>query len=244
MDHSDAKTNRKESGKRISRRVLMKAGFLFSAVLSLPSAAWGFFLQHFPIRTVEKNTFRFEGETGLIRYEGSATEPYQLVVDGLVEKKLRLTYRDLRALPHAFQVSDFYCVEGWSVRDVKWGGIRMEEIVKRAGPRAEAKYVIFHSLGKTGTRVGGLGSYLESMSLKDLLDPGKKCLLALDQDGKPLTHDHGAPLRLVAPFDLGYKSIKYVSRIEFASVQEPGWWTRANPAYPVDAPVPKERLKK
>ncbi len=242
---ADSKKNSitRGTGEGLSRRFILKAGLLFSVICSVPSAAWGFFVKHFPVRTVEKNTFRFDPESGMIHYKEGAPEPYVLTVDGLVDKKLSLSYRDLRALPQVSQVSDFHCVEGWSVEDVKWGGIRMEEIVKRAGPRAQAGYVIFHSLGTT-SRVGKLEYYIESMPLKELLDPGKKCLLVLDQDGKPLSPDHGAPLRLVSPFDLGYKSIKYVRRVEFASAQEPGWWTRANSVYPVNAPVPKDRLRK
>ena len=244
MIHSEDRSDGVEKGPGLSRRIVMKAAFLGAAFYSLPSAAWAFFLRMFPVRTVEKNTFRFDPATGLIRYEGAPPEPYSLVVDGLVEKKLRLSYRDLRGFPQVSQVSDFHCVEGWSVEDVRWGGIRIEELVKRTRPGAESKYVIFHALGKTRSRPGGLGNYLESMPLKELLDPEKKCLLALDQDGKPLSHDHGAPLRLISPFDLGYKSIKYVWRIEFSARQQPGWWTRANPIYSVNAPVPKDRLRK
>ena len=71
----------------------------------------------------------------------------------------------------------------------------------------------------------------------------KECLLALSLDGKPLSHDHGAPLRVVSPYDLAYKSSKFVTRIHFSKSREPGWWTLANPVYPSEAPVPKSRLR-
>jgi len=69
-------------------------------------------------------------------------------------------------------------------------------------------------------------------------------LLALDLDKNPLPLDRGAPMRLVCPYFLAYKSIKFVRMIEFSDRQQPGWWTLANPIYPVDAPVPKSRLRK
>jgi DMSO/TMAO reductase YedYZ molybdopterin-dependent catalytic subunit len=59
-----------------------------------------------------------------------------------------------------------------------------------------------------------------------------------------LTDQHGAPLRLISPYDLGYKGTKFVGRIEFSDKEHPGWWTRANPIYPSEAPVPEDRLRK
>jgi DMSO/TMAO reductase YedYZ molybdopterin-dependent catalytic subunit len=51
-------------------------------------------------------------------------------------------------------------------------------------------------------------------------------------------------LRLIAPYDLAYKSIKFVTRIEFTQKARPGWWTLANPIYPMEARVPNSRLRK
>ena len=229
--------------KGLSRRIILKAGMLFSALLMVPSVVRAFFVDRFPVRTVERDTFRFDPASGLIRQNGRS-EAYQLEVGGLVEKAQQFSYADLKALPQTTQVSDFHCVEGWSVGDVRWGGIQFEELVKRVRPKPEAKYAVFHALGKTGGSPAGLDHYIESLPLAELLDKTKACLLALYQDGQPLTHDHGAPLRLVSPFDLGYKNIKYVTRIEFTAKQPRGWWTAANAIYPVDAPVPKGRLRK
>jgi DMSO/TMAO reductase YedYZ molybdopterin-dependent catalytic subunit len=80
--------------------------------------------------------------------------------------------------------------------------------------------------------------------LEGLLDSKEEILLALDLDEKLLTHERGAPLRVVAPYQLGYKSIKFVTAIEFSSVQRAGWWSLGDSVYPVDAPVPPGRLRK
>jgi DMSO/TMAO reductase YedYZ molybdopterin-dependent catalytic subunit len=63
-------------------------------------------------------------------------------------------------------------------------------------------------------------------------------------DRKPLPEEYGGPLRLIAPYDLGYKSIKFVSRIEFIKGARPGWWTLANPIYTIEARVQKNRLRR
>jgi DMSO/TMAO reductase YedYZ molybdopterin-dependent catalytic subunit len=230
------------SARDSGRRLFLGFMAVFPLVLSIPSSLKAFFLRSFPVRTVEKGTFRFEPETGMVR--GKAVEPFRLLLDGLVEKPVYLSYEDLKNMPQVRQVSDFHCVEGWSVRDVPWGGVRFAEILKRVKIKTGAKYAVFHSLGTTSSRPAGQDHYIESLPLAELLDPKKECLLALTHEGKPLTHDHGAPCRVVAPFDLAYKNIKYVCRVEFSKDPLPGWWTLANPIYPIEAPVPTERLRK
>jgi len=230
---------------QLPRRAFLKVAGWVGLVTSLPSLAWSYFVEKLQVRTVENDTFRFNPETGLVHSTEKKTEErYYLVIDGLVEKPLRLTYAELKSLPQIQQSSDFHCVEGWSVKDVRWGGFRFKEVMNKIKAKPEAKYVVFHSLGKTGSPASGVDHYIESFSVEELLEPKKECLLALSLDGKPLPHDHGAPLRVVSPYDLAYKSSKFVTRIEFTTKREPGWWTAANPAYPSEAPVPKDRLRK
>jgi DMSO/TMAO reductase YedYZ molybdopterin-dependent catalytic subunit len=227
---------------RIGRRSFLALSAGACLIAAAPAAARAAFLKHFPTRTVEKDTFRFDPAPGEVVYEGKVRERYTLSVDGLVEKPSFFSYADLRAMPQTAQTSDFHCVEGWSVPDVDWGGIRFSEIVKRVTPKPEAKFVVFHSLGKTNP-VQGFGHYVESIELDVLLRRDLDCLLVLDKDGKPLSHDRGAPMRLISPFDLAYKSIKFVRHIEFSDKKQKGWWTLANPIYPWCAPVPKRRLR-
>ena len=233
-----------EQNIRFDRRLFLKAMGLCSIMLGVPSSLKAWFEEEFYIRTVERDTFRFDPMTGMVRWKGRKDEPYILSVEGLVKHPLKLSYSDLLAIPGAQQTSDFHCVEGWSIADNHWGGFRFSEIVKRAQPKVEADYVVFYSLGETEEKPKGQSRYLESHPLKDLLDPKKECLMTLRLSGRPLPHDHGAPLRLVAPYSLGYKNIKYISSIEFTRQSRPGWWTLANPIYPEQAPVPADRLRK
>lgn len=229
---------------RLGRRLFLKIAAWAALFAAVPSRVRAHFVEKLQVRTVEGDTFRFDPETASIRWaDKKGEEPYYLTIDGLVEKPLRLSYADLKALPQMRQVSDFHCVEGWSVKETRWGGFRFGEIMKRVKTKPGATHVVFHSLGKTGSPAGGLDHYVESFSIEELVDPKKECLLALSFGGKPLPHDHGAPLRVVSPYDLAYKSSKFVTRIEFTKSREPGWWTLANPAYPSEAPVPKSRLR-
>ncbi|WP_051693960.1 molybdopterin-dependent oxidoreductase [Desulfohalovibrio reitneri] len=196
----------------------------------------------FPTRTVERGTFRFDPETGDLSWENKGREPYRLVVDGLVENPLELSYGQLRGLPRTEQVSDFHCVEGWSLEDIPWAGFSPAELIKRARPKPDAAWVVLHSLGATSFTPEGQSHYVECFPLADLTAPGLDYLFALDLGGEPLPGDRGAPLRLVTPFDLAYKSIKFVRRVEFTPRPRRGWWSLANSAYPVFAPVPPRRL--
>lgn len=229
------------------RRMLLKAiPALFAAAAAglwtlLPARAREAFAARFPTRTVEDEAPRFDPESGMVR-TGGRSEPYRLVIDGLVERPVRLSYAELRALPQVRRTADFHCVEGWSVADAPWGGVDFPTLFSRVRPLPGARFVHFHSLGRT-QGVGGLTHYVESFPLADLLNPELGALLALDLDGRPLTDERGAPARVVSPFDLAYKSIKFVARIEFAAAPVDGWWTRANPIYPSSAPVPAGRLR-
>jgi len=231
-----------------TRRTVLKA--IPALLLTAGAALWGLlpekaraaFADTFPTRTVESGTFRFDPARGEVVWQGGRREPYALVLDGLVEAPARLSYADLRALPQVRRTADFHCVEGWSVKDAPWGGVEFRALFSRVRIKPAARYVVFHSLGQT-ERVGGLTHYVESFPLAELLDPALGSLLALDMEGAPLPDARGAPARVVSPFDLAYKSIKFVTRAEFSAAPVEGWWTRANPIYPVRAPVQAERLR-
>jgi len=138
---------------------------------------------------------------------------YRLVIDGLVEEPVTLTYEQLRNLPAVRQVSDFHCVEGWGVEDVQWDGVPMQAIFDLVRPQADARFVTFHSLG---------GIYTDSLSLPQAMLPD--VLIAYDMDSAPLSPDHGRPLRLVMPRMFGYKGAKWLTRIELRSEQDIGYW--------------------
>ena len=141
---------------------------------------------------------------------------WRLTVDGLVDRKLSLSLKELRALPARTQITRHDCVEGWSCIG-KWTGVPLAEILLRAGVKPEARFVVLHC---ADTLDDGGGSdvdpesirYYESIDLIDAAHP--QTILAYDMNGKPLTVPHGAPLRLRVERQLGYKMAKYIMRIE------------------------------
>jgi DMSO/TMAO reductase YedYZ molybdopterin-dependent catalytic subunit len=186
----------------------------------------------------------FDPDSGVVEWKSKdRKEDYSLIMDGLVSEPTKLNYADLHKLPLMTQVSDFHCVEGWTIPKVSWTGFRFKELLNKVKPAPEAKYVVFHSLGETIGKPGGKSHYVESFSLDQLLDDAQGTLLVLDKDGKPLSDERGAPLRVIAPFKPAYKSIKFVTKVEFVKDKQPGWWTLANSIYDWEANVPRSRLR-
>jgi DMSO/TMAO reductase YedYZ molybdopterin-dependent catalytic subunit len=229
--------------KGVTRRWVLGLLAVGAVLPGLPARAWAWFVSRFPVRTVEVEDFGFDAASGRVTLAGGESRPYVLAVDGLVARPASLDYAALRALAQQAQTSDFHCVEGWSVGDLTWSGLRLETLTALVEPKASASHVVFHSLGRTRSRPGGLDHYVECLPLADLLRPDLGYLLALDLGDAPLPLEHGAPVRLVCPFDLAYKAIKFVTRLEFTDTPQDGWWTRANGIYTAVAPVDPDRLR-
>ncbi|SKA78163.1 molybdopterin-dependent oxidoreductase [Desulfobaculum bizertense] len=226
------------------RRLILKATLILPFLVGIPQKIFASLQKRFPTRTVDDHVPSFSPETGNLRTRDGKSFPYELLLDGLVKTSVTFRYSELLSLPQHEQTSDFHCVEGWSVEDVIWQGITPAELFSHLEILPEAQFCVFHSLGATPNGPGGLKYYIESLPLSTLLDPKQECLFALKIDGEPLLPERGAPLRVIAPYQLAYKSSKFVHRISFSEKKQDGWWTVANPIYPWDAPVPKSRLRK
>jgi len=103
---------------------------------------------------------------------------------------------------------DFHCVTTWSYCGAEWGGVRFSELFQRyvdCPETIDISGAVFYAQDGNKT----------SLILEDLL--GEDVLIADTLDGKPLSIEHGAPLRLIAPDHYGYKNLKHLSRIEFYS---------------------------
>jgi DMSO/TMAO reductase YedYZ molybdopterin-dependent catalytic subunit len=128
-------------------------------------------------------------------------------VGGDVEASVQIDRTAFEAMPRTDHVADFHCVTTWSVRGLRWSGVRFadffEHVAGRSRPTDDVRLVVFH--GEDGYRC--------SLPLEDLL--AADVLLADTLDGAPLGIEHGAPVRLVAPAHYGYKNVKHLRRIEF-----------------------------
>ncbi len=146
-------------------------------------------------------------------YPYQAPARYRLTVDGLVERPLQLDLADLRSRAPTRLVRDFQCVTGWRVPSVHWEGVALADLLAEAGVRSGAKALRFESFD---------GVYTESLTLAEARRPD--VVVAYSMGGAPLSQAHGGPVRLyVAPM-YGYKSLKWLSRIEVVDRVEPGYW--------------------
>ena len=139
---------------------------------------------------------------------------YTLVVDGAVSHPAHVPLRDLlQRLPQVSETRNFRCVTGWEVPDVLWQGVRIADLLAMAGPLTGADWLTFHSFD---------GVYTDSLSIRQATADG--VLLAHGADGKPLARQQGAPVRLLVPQMYGYKSVKWVGRIEVVRSRQLGYW--------------------
>lgn len=147
---------------------------------------------------------------------------WRLEIGGLVERPVSLGYDELLALPRVEQVSDFHCVTGWTVKNVRWAGVRFHDLLALAGPRPAAKAIRFISAEEP---------YTDSLTLDQALL--HDVLLAYELDGEPLSRPHGAPARVVIPEMYGYKGVKWLRRLELVADLPRGYWE--NLGYDQDA---------
>jgi DMSO/TMAO reductase YedYZ molybdopterin-dependent catalytic subunit len=165
------------------------------------------------------NTWRYYSVTGAVTARDAAS--YHLQISGLVDHPTSYTLADLEAMPQKCFTDTFQCVTGWHVPDVPWTGIRVADLLAPAGP--------------TRTAVGGrFRSFDGTYSVNMTLDQARAddVIVATRMYGKPVTHDHGGPVRIYSGSMYGYKSTKWLSEIEVTPDNRPGYWE--DRGYPLD----------
>ncbi len=139
-------------------------------------------------------------------------ESWQLVVDGAVENPIVWNWEMFAGQPQTSYVSDIHCVTTWSRYDNRWEGVSSAHLLEIVKPKPEAKHLIFHSYD----------GYTTNVSLDVFRD--EDVLLAHSWEGTPLSREHGAPVRVIIPKWYFWKSAKWIQRIEFSAVDQPGFW--------------------
>lgn len=139
-------------------------------------------------------------------------ERWSLSVDGAVDQPFALRWDELMALEQVTVTTDIHCVTRWSKLDTTWTGVRVRDLLERAGVRPEGTFVVAHSDG----------DYTTNMPLELLYDDD--VLVAHTYEGQPLEPDHGAPLRLLVPKRYFWKSAKFLRRLEILTADRQGFW--------------------
>ncbi len=125
---------------------------------------------------------------------------WRLPIDGLIAKPAALSLTDLRSFPARTQITQQSCEEGWSAIG-EWTGVQLSRVLEHIGILPKARYVVYESVD----------GWWDSIDMADALHP--QTLLAYGMIGGDLPVRHGAPLRLHVERQLGYKSVKFLSRI-------------------------------
>jgi methionine sulfoxide reductase catalytic subunit len=133
---------------------------------------------------------------------------YRLRVNGLVKHPVELSLAQLRTLPHHEQITQHFCIQGWS-GIAKWGGVSMRTLMDVVEPLPEANWVVFYSLGEGADS----GVYYDAHPIEQM--GNHLTMLAYDMNGEPLPFGHGAPLRLRNEVQLGFKQVKWIKGVEF-----------------------------
>ena len=139
-------------------------------------------------------------------------EKWRLRLEGQVEAPLRLDWEAFMALPQTEAVGDIHCVTQWSRYDNRWQGVRAVDLLALARPRQAARFVGFTSYD----------GYTANVPLEEFARD--EVMLAHSWEGRPLTRQHGGPLRVVIPRLYFWKSPKWVTRIELLGADRPGFW--------------------
>lgn len=137
---------------------------------------------------------------------------WRFQIFGEADSLFSLSWQEFRALPSVRRTSDFHCVTTWSRLDNTWEGVLFRTVAERARVRPQARHCLIH----------GYDGYSTNVALDWLLEDD--VLFAWSHDGKPLSEEHGGPLRLVVPKLYAWKSAKWVSGVEFLIHDKRGYW--------------------
>jgi DMSO/TMAO reductase YedYZ molybdopterin-dependent catalytic subunit len=135
------------------------------------------------------------------RLQAGAFADWRLSVDGMVAHPASFSLADLRSLPSRSQITHLACEEGWSFI-AEWIGVPLSHVLDAVGTLPQAKYVVYYSIQP---------DWWDSMDMADALHP--QTFLTYAMNGGDLPVGHGGPLRMRVPRQLGYKSVKFITRL-------------------------------
>lgn len=141
-----------------------------------------------------------------------APEDWSIKVSGAVERPIQWNWDTLLRQPQEERTNDIHCVTFWSRFDNTWSGVPIRHLIAATRPKPEARFVI----------IRGHDGYATNLPI-EILD-SDAVLLATHWQGKPLTRDHGAPVRLVVPGRYFWKSAKWIRSMLFSDRDIKGYW--------------------
>jgi DMSO/TMAO reductase YedYZ molybdopterin-dependent catalytic subunit len=166
-------------------------------------------------------------QVGHYGWPAIAPEGWRLDLEGRVGAPLRLSLADLKAAPRQEVTFTLECSGNHglpflisAIGNARWGGVRLADVLRRAGISPDAKEVVFYGADKaeevvragTPLELRFAANFARSMPIEDAMNPAN--LLCYEMNGKPLPPANGFPLRLIAPGWYGIANVKWLTRIE------------------------------
>jgi|SRR6185295_1656937 len=184
-------------------------GSLYGAGATLTYASQRLLTRHsmareFPRSLISKDPFPNGDpprDEGFRRLEAAGFADWRLSVEGMVARPASFSLADLKSYPQRSQITHLACEEGWSFI-AEWIGVPLSHVLDLAGILPQAKYVVYFSVQR---------DWWDSVDMADALHP--QTLITYGMNGADLPVGHGGPIRVRVPRQLGYKSIKHVSRL-------------------------------
>ena len=135
------------------------------------------------------------------RLQDAGFADWRLGVDGMVARPASFSIAELRSYPSSSQITHLACEEGWSYI-AEWTGVPLSHVLDAVGVLPQARYVVYYSMQR---------GWWDSVDMADALHP--QTLVAYGMNGGDLPVGNGGPLRLRVPRQLGYKNVKYITRL-------------------------------
>ena len=135
------------------------------------------------------------------RLQAGGFADWRLVIDGMVHQPASLSISELKSYPSRSHITELTCEEGWSYI-AEWIGVPLSHVLNLAGIHPQAKYVVYTSMEPDGW---------DSIDMADALHP--QTFLCYGMNGSDLPVAHGGPLRMRLPRQIGYKNLKFITRL-------------------------------
>lgn len=160
--------------------------------------------REFPRSQISKTPFpngRPPRDEAFTRLQAGAFAGWRLAVDGMVARPASFSPAELGSYPSRSQITHLACEEGWSFI-AEWTGVPLFHLLNVVGILPQARYVVYFSIQH---------GWWDSVDMADALHP--QTLVTYGMNGGALPVGHGGPIRLRVPRQLGYKSVKYITRL-------------------------------
>jgi DMSO/TMAO reductase YedYZ molybdopterin-dependent catalytic subunit len=143
------------------------------------------------------------------RLQAAGFVDWRVTVDGMVARPTTFSLAEIRSFPPSSHITMIGCEEGWTYI-AEWTGVPLSSVLERVGALPQVRYVVYRSIQP---------DWWDSIDMSDALHP--QTLMAHRMNGNELPVPFGGPVRLRVPRQLGYKSVKYITRLTLTDNLKP-----------------------